>query len=175
MVILCPMMIFLTHLQTIYDNNIYSYLFLVLFYWPYLTFYSKNVYDVIWSFTDAESTNTFTSWKQPPISSGNGEGNCTIILREFESETGITVQVVGGTGKATYKVMEQDLLIRHATLSDTGELKFNHAFDMELYRTNSITLVIRYVQITDPLIYTNRGIGGWWGESFHKAPYEICP
>lgn len=53
---------------------------------------------------------TFTSWKEPPISTGIGHGTATVKVKEnceFGTSTGIKLQALGGIGTIQYFITHQ--------------------------------------------------------------------
>ncbi|XP_053386425.1 cadherin EGF LAG seven-pass G-type receptor 1-like [Mercenaria mercenaria] len=52
----------------------------------------------------------FTSWEEPPIDSGMGRGNASVVVKENGTpgtSTGIKLKVLGGTGNISY-ILQQD-------------------------------------------------------------------
>ncbi|XP_060554976.1 protocadherin Fat 4-like isoform X1 [Ruditapes philippinarum] len=94
--------------------------------------------------TDGQSDNFFSSWKEPPINSGIGEGNATVTLRENSqagTSTGIKLQVLGGTGKISYILQQPNPLHFSVGGANKDEITTVQPIDFEKLDRITVTVI----------------------------------
>ncbi|XP_060594128.1 cadherin EGF LAG seven-pass G-type receptor 1-like isoform X2 [Ruditapes philippinarum] len=94
--------------------------------------------------TDGQSDNFFSSWKEPPINSGIGEGNATVTVRENNqvgTSTGIKLQVLGGTGKISYILNQSNPLYFRIGGANKDEITTAIPSDFEMLDRITVTVV----------------------------------